>query len=41
MTSATTLSLRSAVFDEVWHVFEVDGVSRFKNLTRAGGLAEL
>ena len=31
----------SAIFDEVWQISEVDGVSRFANLTRAGGLAEL
>ena len=31
----------SAIVDEVWRISEVDGVSRFENLSRAGGLADL
>ena len=31
----------SATVDEVWRISEVDGVSRFENLTRVGGLVEV
>ncbi len=31
----------SSIFDEVWRISEVDGVSRFENLTRGSGIEEL
>jgi exonuclease SbcC len=31
----------SPIFDEVWRILEIDGVSHFENISRAGGAEEL